>query len=242
MEHNEMDDLFRKIIKEDNTELNDQERVSKIDIWNEIEVPSRKRNFHFWKIAAVILLLLWGGTGWFFSNKLNDDQQAYAQLQNNYEEVNNKLNTLQFTYNQEATANKIGKENAKESDEIVETSNAPIIQKEVIEKIVFVHDTIFINQNISPKQLVQVVKDTVFIEVPIKAPFKMTELKNEKDPTLEGKSNKKTPSKVEFVFGKKPLKKPSQQHNLIRINESGIAKKSNVPNHGVTTIPIKNQP
>ena len=240
MEHNKMDDLFRKIIKEDNTELNDQERASKIDIWNELEVPSRKRNFHFWKIAAAILLLLWGGTAWFFSNKINHDQLAYTQLQINYEEIKDKLTTLEFTYKEEAIENKIEKENLKELDEIVEASNTPIIQKEVIEKIVLIHDTIFINQNISPKQLVKVVKDTVFIEVPVKAPFKMTELKNEKDPTLEGKPNKKSPSKVEFVFGNKPLKKPTQQHKLIRINESGVAKKSNVPNPGVTTIPIKN--
>ena len=148
MEHNEMDDLFRKMIKEDISELNDQERVSKIDIWNELDVPSRKRNFHFWKIAAAILLLLWGGTGWFFSNKINHKKQEFTQLQNNYEEVKNKLTSLEFTYKSEELANKIIKENLKEPNKTTETSTIPVIQKEVIEKIVLVHDTIFINQNI----------------------------------------------------------------------------------------------
>ncbi len=240
MEHNEMDDLFRKIIKEDNTELNDQERASKIDIWNEIEVPSRKRNFHFWKIAAAILLLLWGGTGWFFSKKINHEKYAYTQLQNNYEEVKNKLTSLELADYNEAIANKIEKENSKESDEITETSIAPIIQKEVIEKIVLVHDTIFINQNISPKQLVQMVKDTVFIEVPIKAPFKMTELKNEKEQKPKNQPTPKTPSKIEFVFGKKPLKKPTQQNRLIIINENEVAKKTTKTNSSLIKIPIKN--
>lgn len=240
MEHNEMDDLFRKIIKDDNTELNDQERVSKVDIWNEIEVPSRKRNFHFWKIAAVILLLLWGGTGWFFSKKINHEKLAYTQLQNNYEEAKNKLSSLELTYNNEAIANKKEKENLNEADKITKTSIAPTIQKEVIEKIVLVHDTIFIKQNISPKQIVQVVKDTVFIEVPVKAPFKMTELKNEKNPTPKNQPTPKAPSKIEFVFGKKPLKKPSQQSKLILINENEVAKKTTKTNSSLIKIPIKN--
>jgi hypothetical protein len=240
MEHNEMDDLFRKIINEDNTELNDQERISKVDIWNELEMPSRKRNFHFWKIAAVILLLLWGGTGWFFSKKINHKKLAYTQLQNNYEEVKNKLSSLELTDNNEATANKIEKENSIESDEITETTIAPIIQKEFIEKIVLVHDTIFINQNISPKQVVQIVKDTVFIEIPVKAPFKMTGLKNKKEQTPNKQPTPKTPSKIEFVFGKKPLKKPTRQNKLIIINENEVAKKTKKTNSSLIKIPIKN--
>ncbi len=240
MEHNEMDDLFRKMIKEDISELNDQERVSKIDIWNELDVPSRKRNFHFWKIAAAILLLLWGGTGWFFSNKINHKKQEFTQLQNNYEEVKNKLTSLEFTYKSEELANKIIKENLKEPNKTTETSTIPVIQKEVIEKIVLVHDTIFINQNISPKQLVQVVKDTVFIEVPVKAPFKMTELKNKKEQSPKYQPKPKTPSKIEFVFGKKPLKKPILQNKLIIINENEVAKKTTKTNSSLIKIPIKN--
>ncbi len=240
MEHNEMDELFRKIIKEDNTGLTDQERVSKVDIWNELDVPSRKRNFHFWKIAAVIMFLLWGGTAWFFSKKINHKKQAYTQLQNNYEKVKDKLTSLELTYNNNAITNKIEKVNSNESNRITGNSVVPTIQKEVIEKIVLVRDTIFINQNISPKQLVQVVKDTVFIEVPVKVPFKMTELKNKKEQIPKKQPTPKTPSKVEFVFGKKPLMKPTQQNKLILINENEVAKKTTKTNSSLIKIPIKN--
>ena len=240
MEHDEMDKLFRNIINEDNFELNDLEKNSMKGIWNQIDVPERKNNFHFWKIAAAILFFLWGGTAWFFSNKINQEKQIFSQLQQNYDEVKNSLTSVQLQLDQ---ANTIAQnENIKpfEQEEKNEMPLSHPIQKEVFEKIVFVHDTIFVNQNISPTQLIHVAKDTVFIEVPIKASFKMTEFENQLEAPKEKKSTQKIPSKIEFVFGKKPLKKPVQQNKSIIIKDIGIAKKTNKSNSSLITIPIKN--
>ena len=54
MEHNEMDKLFRNIINDDNSELKGEEIISKENIWNELDVPNRKRKFHFWKSICTL--------------------------------------------------------------------------------------------------------------------------------------------------------------------------------------------
>lgn len=231
-----MDKLFRKIIEEDNAELNDLEKISMKGIWNQIDVPERKHNFHFWKIAAVILFFLWGGTAWFFSNKIDQENLNYSQLQKDYDEVKSSLTSIQFQLDQINTIAQTEKLEPTKSTENEKIISSTPSQKEVIEKIVLVHDTILIRQNISPQQLVQIVKDTVFIEVPVKVPFKMTEFENKK----EAPNEKELPSKIEFVFGKKPLKKPTKQNRLIIINENEVAKKTIKTNSSLIKIPIKN--
>lgn len=240
MEHNEMDKLFRDIINNDKSELKEEEIISKENIWNELDVPNRKRKFHFWKIAAVILFFLWGGTAWFFTNKINQEKQFSNQLEKSYDEVKNSLSSIQIQLEQTKINTKGENLEPNISDIKEEFSTIPTPEKEIIEKLVFVNDTIFINESIPLEQLVQVIKDTVFIEVPIQAPIKISQNENEKEIPNEKNLKEKMPSKIEFVFGKKPLKKPTQQNKLIIINENEVAKKTNKTNSNLISIPIKN--
>lgn len=241
MEHNEMDDLFRKIIKNDNSDLQKDEVISKKTIWNELEVNQSKKMYPFWRIAAIILFFLWGGTAWFFSNKLNHEKNIFAQLESHHEEVKNSLSAIQeelesfqFSNNQNYNEDKTEMEIPIKSQEV---ESPPIAKIEVIEKIKLVHDTIFIQPNITTQEIVQIVRDTVFITIPETGE---TKLANKEDQLIPEKMPTPTPSKIEFVFGKKPLKKPTQQNKLIIINENEVAKKTSKKNSNLISIPLKN--
>lgn len=240
MEHNEMDDLFRKIIKNDNSDLKKDEVISQKTIWNELDVNQSKKVYPFWRIAAILLFFLWGGTAWFFSNKLNQEKNIFAQLESHHEEVKNSLTAIQEELESFQSIN--NNKNIEDKNEIKipvsqEEEFPPLAKIEVIEKIKLVHDTIFIQPKITTQEIVQIVRDTVFITIPEKGE---TKLANKEDQLIPEKMPTPTPSKIEFVFGKKPLKKPTQQNKLIIINENEVAKKTSKKNSNLISIPLKN--
>ena len=96
MEHNDMDEKFRDLIRNDDSDLNEQERSSKEAIWERIDSPQKERIiFPFWQIAASVLLLLLGGAAWLFTNKINQQNQHFAQIEKELLETKNSLQTVQ---------------------------------------------------------------------------------------------------------------------------------------------------
>ena len=250
MEHDDLDKKFRDLLQNDNAELNEQERLSKEAIWEEIATPkTEKRIFPFWQIAAAVLLLLLGGTSWVFTNKINLQEQHFAELQKELLETKKSLQTVQQDFAQLESTNNYKIENntipkVNPTKEVVE-----VLKKEYIENVVYVRDTVFLEKNIlpnlsaeKPEENIRLVRDTVFIEVPAKQPARLVDLEKQEESLQEKILKKKKKSqKMEFVFGKKPLEKPAKKNPLIFLNESEVAKKTNEnPKRNVITIPINN--
>ena len=243
MEHDDFDKKFRDLIQNDNSELNEQERLSKEVIWEDITASKKERKiFPFWQIAAAVLLLLLGGTSWLFSNKINLQEQYYAELQKELLETKSSLQIVQQKFIQSESTNLTDTENntipkINQPKEVVE-----ILKKEYIENVVYVRDTVFLESIEKIKESIRLVRDTVFIEVPAKQPTRLVDLEMKEETLKEKFSNKKKKSKkIEFVFGKKPLEKPVKKNPLILINEAEVAKKPNNTNKSnVFTIPINN--
>jgi len=244
MEQDDLDKMFRDLIQNDKSELNEQERNSKKAIWDEIGMPKKeKKIFPFWQVAAAVLLLLLGGTSWFFINKINQQNTHFAQLEKELLLARKSLQTVQHQFaTLEANMGSESYNNEIVNDEIAKVEAVTVLQKEVVEKIVYLKDTVFLEKNIAQKEVIQLVRDTVFIEVPVKRPMRLVDLdtlKKEDFPREKFSKKKKKSQKMEFVFGKKPLEKPSKKNQLILINDSGIAKKSERNNKSnVFTIPI----
>ena len=112
------------------------------------------------------------------------------------------------------------------------------VQKEYIEKLVFIHDTIWMEPDLVLAEARTTIRDTVYIEVPA-APN--SDWVNEEEVITPSKNKELVkapqPSSVEFIFGKKPLKKLNQDQGVF-ILESGIVKKTEKHNNGLITLPI----
>ena len=80
MEHNELDKLFRDIIRKNDANLSKKEQSGKEEVWQKLELPNKRKVFPIWKIAAAILLLLLCGTSFIMLGKINKQEQRYAQL------------------------------------------------------------------------------------------------------------------------------------------------------------------
>lgn len=246
MEQDDLDKMFRDLIQNDKSELNEQEQLSKKAIWEEIAMPKkRKKIFPFWQMAAAVLLLLLGGTSWFFINKMNNQETHFAKLEKELLATKKSLQTVQQEFakletskNPEINNNEIAKNEAAEVEVVT------VLQKEFIENIVYVRDTFFIEKNIAAEEKIQLVRDTVFVEVPAKQPTRLVNLDTleKKDlPKEKFSQKKKKPQKMEFVFGKKPLEKPVKETPSFLINGSEVAKKTRkkVKEHKIN-IPINN--
>jgi len=257
MEHDELDKRFRDLIQNDNSEMNEQERLSKEAIWEEIDSPKKERRVfssalwadRFWQIAAAVLLLLLGGTSWFFINKINSQELHFAELQKELLETQNSLQTVQHDFAQLELTNKLNFKNNTPTELNQPKEVVEVLKKEFIEKVVYVNDTVFLEKNILPslsadkaEERIQLVRDTVYIEIPAKQPARLVDLeKKEATPKDKFSKKKKKSQKMEFVFGKKTLEKPAKRNPLILINGSEVAKKTdkNIKNN-VITIPINN--
>ncbi|MCP3932034.1 MAG: hypothetical protein GY705_23420 [Bacteroidetes bacterium] len=231
MEHNKLDALFRNMIRNDDTGLNEQEIISKENVWNQLDVFARKGRFHFWKVAAVVLFLLLGGTSWMMIMQ----QEKFALLQQDFLNAKNALAVIENKLS-ETTVSKNNNLTALSDNKEPETITSTKLQKEYIEKLIYVRDTIWTEKNAPPIENIKFVRDTIFIKVPTTAPTKWAKLEV---PETNMAKKQKQPSKVEFVFGKKPFKKPIQKNNFI-INDSGIVEKTEKQSDGLTPISIFN--
>lgn len=236
MEHNELDDLFRKSIQGDDSDLNEKELASKKNIWETLEPPRKKRIFPFWKVAAAVLFLMLGGMSWFFSKKINQQQNDFTQLEERYNNIKTSLDFAQNALRNKSTTIAQQKVNVlpKEKKKDVHV----IEKKEYVDRVVFVSDTVFLEKNNNPEEKIKLVRDTIYIEVPVKAPSKMVELEIPNEGLEETVKRKKKPSKVEFVFDKKALEKPKQKRRYFNVKDTDVAskKKKRKP-----IIPINNQ-
>lgn len=237
MEHDDLDKRFRDLIQNDDVHLNEQELNSKEAIWERMDKPQKERRvLPFWQIAAAVLLLLLGGTSWFFTNKIDQQNQYYAAVQKELLATKNSLQTVQQEFAKLAPATNNKFENnmfpkVNQPREVVE-----VLKKEYIEQVVYVRDTVFLVKHILPQEKIKLVRDTVIIEVPTKQPTRFVDLE-----TPPKRQKKKKSQKMEFVFGKKQLNKPTQKSPLILINETEVAKKTDKNNKSnVFTIPINN--
>ena len=236
MEHNELDNLFRKSIQGDDSDLNEKELASKKNIWEGLELPQKKRIFPFWKVAAAVLLLMLGGTSWFFSNKINQQQNDFAQLEMRYNNIKTSLDFVQKELEQtnlslaEQKINVLLKKNNQEKNMKV--------QKEYMDRVVYVSDTVLVEKNILPNEKIKLVRDTIYIEVPAKVPSKMVDMNIQKEAPLEKAKGQKKPSKVEFVFDKKALEKPKQKRKYFNVRDTDVANKNKKRK---PIIPINNQ-
>jgi len=236
MEHNELDDLFKKSIQGDDSVLNEKELASKKNIWEALEPPQRKRVFPFWKMAAAVLLLILGGASWFFSKKINQQQKDFTQLEERYNNIKTSLDFVQKELEKTNSSlaqqkiNILPKESSQEKNIIT--------QKEFVDRVVYVSDTVLVENEIISNEKVQLVRDTIYIEVPVKAPSIMVELEKPNEGIEETVKKKKRPSKVEFVFDKKALEKPKQKRKYINVKDTDVANKKKKRK---SIIPINNQ-
>ena len=167
MEQDKLDNLFRNIIREDQSGLNKDERVSKEVIWNRLELPKKKSNFHFWKIAAAVLFLLLSATMALMLNNKQEEGERYSRLKMELEDTKNALFSLEEKLN-ESEKSFPEKDKSNIENPIVTTNYQASKEKEIIEKVVIVHDTIWIEKDQKNNQNVRLVRDTIFIKVPIK--------------------------------------------------------------------------
>lgn len=257
MEHDDLDKRFRNLIQNDDSHLNEHERDSKAAIWDRIDTLQKERRIfpsaplsdRFWQIAAAVLLLLLGGTSWFFTNKVNQQNQHFAQLEKELLATKNSLQAVQQDFaqlelNQQSNLKNNTLPRINQPKEVVE-----VLKKEYVENVVYVRDTVFLEKNILPNlpadkagERIHLVRDTVYVEVPALRPARLVDLEKEEETPKEKIFKKKKKSqKMEFVFGKKPLDKPSKKSPLILINEAEVAKKPNRGNKSnVFTIPLNN--
>jgi len=225
MEPNELDKLFRDVIHNDASELSPKEKKSKSEIWEQLDLPNKDTavSFPFWKIAAGILFLLLGGSIGIMLNNLNQQKTKFAQLEQDFQAVKNEL----FEVEQKlATTEKLM--NASQSEtiptELIPTTNT-IIEKELVDRIVSVRDTVWVEKIVSAKEKIRLVRDTVFVEVPAKSPARWTSHETKTPVKKDSIQQKKRPSKVEFVFGKKEMKKPVQKESIF-LWKTDVAKKT----------------
>lgn len=238
MEHDELDDIFKNILNNDNSELSEKERASKENIWEAIDRPKKEMKFSLWGIAAAILLLLLMGSSYFFSQKISGQNQKFVELEKKY----NSIHTRYIKLEKELQ----NREHHKEVEEVKKIEEVSSNFKNTIPKIieretVFVYDTIWMEKTIIADPLKVIERDTVYIEVPQKKAKEIvkTEFLESKD--LKQKQKTKKPSKIEFVFDKKDRIKPTRKNKILQINENGIAKKTKPKKSGgVITIPINN--
>jgi len=226
MEHNDLDKLFRDMIHNDDSDLSKPEQDSKVEVWDQLDLPNKSKRvaFPFWKIAAAVLFLLLGGTSWMMINNINQQEEKYVKLEQEYLEIKNSLLAVEEKLNQTKPTVNNEKMNTAPTEAIAQINTSPTLQKEYIDRLVPVYDTIWIEKIIQPNENIKLVRDTVFIEVEAKSPAKWTSLENNPKSSEDSISKKKRPSKVEFVFGKKDLKKPEQKQSIF-LFDSEVAEK-----------------
>jgi len=227
MEHDDLEKKFRDIIRNDQSELNEEEIESKELIWGKLELPQKeKRIFPFWKIAASILFLISIGSLLFFMNQNNLQDRQFAQLNEELIEAQNLLKSVEF----ELTQLKSKQNTDLKTEEITIEKESPkiveLVKKEIIEKLIYQRDTVFIETNPVNTEIIKLVRDTVFIEVPIKETPKFVDIEtDEKNQNDQLEKEKKKSQKMEFVFGKKTISKPGKQSSII-FNDTELAKKT----------------
>lgn len=242
MEPNELDKLFREVIHNDASEITEKEKSSKVEIWKELDLPTKNKKivFPFWKVAGGILFLVFSGCLWLMLNNLQHQKANYAQLEEDYREIKKEL----FLIEQKAIgAKKIMNDHPSEiiaKEEII-TKNT-IIEKEFIDRIVSVRDTVWIEKMMDRKETIKLVRDTIFIKVPAKTPARWTNLEEKKTVKEDSILSKKKPSKIEFVFDKEEIKKPIQEESLF-LWKSEFAKKQKKKKskNAIFSVPDNNQ-
>ena len=224
MEHNDLGKLFRDMIQKDESGLTKEELTSKTEICDQLDLPSKGKlvTFPIWKLAAGILFLLLGGSLWMMQSNLKSQATEFANLEQEYELLKNNLAAVEQKLIKENSRVDLQETNIKPTKEIIKTNT--IFEKEFIDRIVAVRDTLWMEKMVNTPKNIQLVRDTIFIEVPAKSPARWTSLESKTPVVNDSISKKKRPSKVEFVFGKKELKRQEEKQSIFLKTE--VAKKS----------------
>lgn len=234
MEPNELDKIFKDQIENDSSDLNFEELGSKNSIWGKLEVnqvdakdtPVQKSN-QWWKIVAGLLLLGLGTISAVLCSKLQTQNQKYYALENEYKQVGKQVGELtsQIKLLDLKMSEKLSNESIATNESI---KPIPIsVDTQYIEKTIYRKDTIITIQKIQQPEVIRYIKDTIIIkEVVPTSPIIATTPRNEQEENNTVTETKK-PKKVEFVFGKKPIKKPEKKGIQFQLNGSDVARKGN---------------
>lgn len=241
MEQDKLDDLFRNIIQENQEDLNEAELNSKESVWDRLDIHKKGSPFPFWKIAAALLFLIFSGAMIFNSYNRQQEKNRYIQLETELRQTKAALLATEAQLSDSKEALQKSTSSIVKSVEVDSKEKAPS-RYTTIERVVTIHDTLWIEKAQKVNEVIKLVTDTVFIEVPTTAPSQWVNetSKEEKaiaiDEEIKEIKKKKTPSKVEFVFGKKPLPKRSIKINSFS-KEGELARKKD---NNLITIPFNN--
>ena len=237
MEHDELDEIFKNIIQNDKSPLNQKELEAKERTWDALEPQKRIIPFPFWRIASAILFLLLIGNTVYFSQKIDNQHKKYLAIESNYNNLllsNASLRAEVDKKNEPKVETPFSK--PKNNKTIFENP----ITKSIKPQVIYLKDTVWIANDTVRERDKIVIRDTVFIELPAPNPHFFVENEKELNVELDTLTQHKKPSKIKFVFAKKEIKKVTPIYKYLRINENEIVRKNDSSKSGIITIPIKN--
>ena len=229
-----LDQLFGRLLREDERPMSSEEQQAKNRVWKQLQPVAKRRVFPFWKVAVAVLLLLLGSSSIGLWTQLGERQMALEQLQQELKATQQNLDEVQAQL-----ADRPGSIAPAPSSEAPQVVVEEKVKTEYVEKLVYQRDTLWLMPEQVVEQVVQVVRDTVFVEVPQAKGAQYASQEATEDSIKMDAKARKRPSKVEFVFRKKAPKKPSKVSDFIII-DSGVAKKQHKDKKGMKPIPIHN--
>lgn len=212
MEHEELDDLFRKALASE--EPNEGTEVKK-KIWNKLDInqtpPKSGRNW----LPLIIFFLMAGAIAYLLRDagqvRLQKErlESEMSDLQSEQKSLENELSKMQIRLEQ--VSKRINQESGLNKSEIEIPEPLPT---QVIEKEIRFFDTVYVEKEIPIAGLPQVIyrTDTVFVE--------NNSTLAESEP--EKANQPENPGSIEFVFDKEAVKNFKKKKNKeLFIMESG---------------------
>lgn len=237
MEPKEFDKIFREQIEQDSSDMSFDELEAKGKVWDTLDIheadqtPVRSLGSRkWWSLAAALLFLIFGAGIKNMYNKLETQNAKYSEMEQEYKKVANEFKLVR----DQLVKLDSKLDDQKETDlKQMETSIAavPIAQPQIIEKIIYVKDTIYSIQQIEQVASVEYIRDTVFIieknEKVVDQPTMLVESESENNKENEAPVKKSKSKKVEFVIGnEKKIESPKSNRFDIQINGTSVASKN----------------
>lgn len=223
MNNEQLDKQFRNFLRNDDSELTPKELNAKENIWQALDRP-KSSSAWIWKVAVVILLLLLGAVFGLLQNKVAHQTAQHQQLQLALMAARDSLQQAKGQLQQSESQLATFEQQQFKSSTKEQSTTIIKYQDKYIDRIIEQKDTILIEKVRLQAPDTVVVRDTVWVQVPITIASTTPD------------QQKKQPSKVEFLFNKPPSK--SKYKLPIYINEQAVAKKPSGGNQGIITITI----
>jgi septal ring factor EnvC (AmiA/AmiB activator) len=237
MEPKEFDKIFREQIEQDSSDFSFEELEAKEKVWDTLDINEADQapvkslaNRKWWLLAAALLFLIFGSGIMNMFSRLQTQSERYSKMEQEYKKVADEFKSVRDQLAKLDTKLDDQKEvEQKQVESIV--SAIPAASPQIIEKVIYVKDTIYSIQQVEQVANVEYIRDTIFVieknEELENQPTMLVDSESKNKIEIEASAKENKPKKVEFVIGnKKKIEAPKSNRFDIQFNGTSVASKN----------------